>query len=95
MTIYGGKDCSEEDPSSNKTLLPWYGFSCWSEDKGSCGTLPYNIASFSIQPGLEKNNRHGTCWVFAEEGAAARVYSSSKAMIGTCISVSLAIWLAL
>jgi hypothetical protein len=95
VTMYGGKDCSQIDPSSDKTLLPWYGFSCWSEDNGSCGTLPYNIASFSIQPGPDDKDRHGTCWVFAKEGAAARVYLSSRVILGAFISASLAIWLAL
>jgi hypothetical protein len=95
VTIYGGKDCSQIDPSSDKTLLPWYGFSCWSEDDGSCGTLPYNIASFSIQPGPDDKDQHGTCWVFAQEGAAARVYSSSRVILGAFISAPLAIWLAL
>jgi hypothetical protein len=53
VTLYGGRDCSELDPSSSNItapLLQWYGFGCWSKSKGSCGTLPYSIASFSVQP---------------------------------------------
>jgi hypothetical protein len=95
VTIYGGKNCTENDPSSNTALLDWYGFSCWSEDKGSCGTLPYKIASFSIQPGPEEKDQHGTCWVFAKEGAAANIYASSQVIIGALINVFLAIWLAM
>ncbi|KAF2120367.1 hypothetical protein BDV96DRAFT_610320 [Lophiotrema nucula] len=83
------------DPSSNETLLDWYGFSCWSEDKGSCGTLPYKITSFSIPPGPAEKDQQGTCWVFAKEGAAARIYVSSQATTGAFVSAFLAIWLAM
>ncbi|ORY16600.1 hypothetical protein BCR34DRAFT_556887 [Clohesyomyces aquaticus] len=93
VTVYGGKGCTEKDPSSNETLLPWYGFSCWSEDEGTCGTLPYSIASFSVQPGPDDKNKDGTCWVFAERGAAAHLSLSSQAMMAVFASTSLAIWL--
>jgi hypothetical protein len=93
VTIYGGKGCTEKDPSNDKGLLPWYGFSCWSEDKGSCGNLRYKIASFNINSKPKEDQ--GTCWVFAETGASARVHSSSKAIAGAFISASLALWITL
>lgn len=92
VTLYGAKGCRESDGTSDK-LLPWYGFDCWSEDKGSCGTLPYGVASFSIQP--QQKTTQGTCWVFAERGAAVRVWSSSQAVMGAFVSASVAFWLAL
>ncbi|KAF2276849.1 uncharacterized protein EI97DRAFT_397817 [Westerdykella ornata] len=97
VTIYGGPKCTEADPNSNTTLFPWYGFSCWSEDKGSCGTLPYKIASFYIRAGKDEQSqgRMGTCWVFAECGAATSLLLSSRAMVGAFISASLAIWLSM
>lgn len=87
--MYGAKGCRESDDQS-ETLLPWYGFDCWSEDQGSCGTLPYSIASFSVQPQLDETQ--GTCWMFAERGAAASLGLSSW---GWLITASMAIWLAL
>ncbi|KAF2655594.1 hypothetical protein K491DRAFT_423715 [Lophiostoma macrostomum CBS 122681] len=92
--IYGGTSCTEANPSGNKTLLPWYGFSCWSEDEGSCGTTPYKIGSFNLGSGVDKKNQH-TCWMFAEEGAAPRVSTSFWSMLGILVGTYLAFWLAL
>jgi hypothetical protein len=93
VTLYGGKDCSEKDPNSDKELLPWYGFSCYTGPEGSCGDLPYGVVSFTIQPGLDEDEE-GTCWTFAERGAAARSYASYGAITGGLTSASLALWLA-
>jgi hypothetical protein len=88
-TLYGGKRCSEKDPNNDKGLLPWYGFSCLSEDKGSCGTAGYGFQSFTVQPaGQEK------CWDFAEygqNGAGRLAGSGMMALLGTGVAV----WFAL
>jgi hypothetical protein len=97
VTSYGGRDCSELDPSSsNRTapLIQWYGFSCWTKSKESCGTLPYSITSCSVQPRKDKN-QDGTCWVFAKTGAAAPVYPSSQTTMGAFLGAVLAIWMIL
>jgi hypothetical protein len=93
VTLYGARDCRESDDGNSETLLPWYGFDCWSEDQGSCGTLPYGIASFSVQP--EQEEQKGTCWVFAERGAATRVWGGDRAVLGGFVSAFVAVWLAL
>lgn len=70
VTVYGFADCNDEDPSGNPSTSsadPWYGFSCLSGPEGSCGSLPYGVASFSVGPGDDQ----GKCWVFAKEGGAA------------------------
>ncbi|CAE7195958.1 hypothetical protein P3342_009994 [Pyrenophora teres f. teres] len=91
VTLYAGKGCSDLDPSADR-ILDWYGFNCWSEDKGDCGTTPWNIGSFNMHaPG---DDAEGTCWVFAKNGNGARRFSSSQAMMGAVIAASLAIWLA-
>lgn len=96
VTIYGAPGCSEADPSDNHTLLPWYGFSCWSEEAGSCGKLPYGIASFSVQPGPDDDERDGTCWDFAERGGAAGMSGLSRqAMMSSLFGTAVAVWLAL
>jgi hypothetical protein len=92
--LYGEKRCSEL-ASDNKILLPWFGYSCWSEEQGSCGTLPYGIVSFSILNGRNQKNRVRNCWVFRESGAAAHGYSSSRAIVGAFVSASVLTWLAL
>lgn len=96
VTIYGGENCTEKDPSNHEGLLDWYGFSCFSETEGSCGTLPYSIASFSVQAGpAVASEEDGTCWVFAKEGAAGRIGSSFQNTIGPFACASLALWLLL
>jgi hypothetical protein len=89
VTLYASNNCRDL-VSSSGDILGWYGFSCWSEDKGSCGTAPWKIGSFSIQDKAELDS----CWVFAKDGAAGRGYSSSQAMVGAFFGASLAIWLA-
>lgn len=89
VTIYPGTGCSDYHRPSDQ-ILPWFGFGCWSEDKGSCGTTPYSIASFSLQP---VDDPEGSCWDFAVQGAASRSYSSSQAAMGALLGASLAIWL--
>jgi hypothetical protein len=91
VTLYGAKKCRESDGQSE--LLPWYGFDCWSENEGSCGTLPYGIVSFSVQP--QQDEEQGTCWVFAERGAAASVGTSSRGVVAVVVSTFMAVWLAL
>jgi hypothetical protein len=90
VNVYPSKTCTELGPGDE--LLSWYGFSCWSENEGSCGTTPYRIGSFAIV-NLEKTSDNGKCWVFAELGAAGRGYSPSQAMMGAFLSTLLAIWL--
>lgn len=97
MTLYGGRDCSEATPSG--TSAPWFGFGCWSEEKGSCGTLPYGVVSFSVQAGGE--DKDGKCWVFAEngqqsqEGAAVSVHLSLQLVLTAFAGVSVAVWMGL
>jgi hypothetical protein len=62
-------------------------------DSGSCGTMPYNLASFRIYAGPDEKNQHGTCWAFAEMGASAHVYPPLKLITGAIVSVSLALGL--
>ncbi|KAF1831071.1 hypothetical protein BDW02DRAFT_464173, partial [Decorospora gaudefroyi] len=92
VTIYGGHGCTELDPNDDDKLLDWYGFSCWSEDEGTCGYTGYNIRSFSVQP-LEEEDRNGdVCWVFAQLGGAPRAGSSAAhAMVGAFVTVALAV----
>ncbi|KAF2795474.1 hypothetical protein K505DRAFT_301981 [Melanomma pulvis-pyrius CBS 109.77] len=94
VTIYGGENCSEKDPSNDEELFDWYGFSCWSDDKGSCGSVPYKIASFNIVA-VPDQKKDWKCWTFAKLGAAARIHASSQATMVASISVFLAIWLAM
>ncbi|KAF2649955.1 hypothetical protein K491DRAFT_609738, partial [Lophiostoma macrostomum CBS 122681] len=95
VNLYGGENCTELSPNKTTGLYPWFGLSCWSEDEGSCGTIPYDIASFAVQPGPEDSDKDGTCMVFAEEGAATSSYRSRQAISGALVSTAVAIWLAM
>lgn len=92
--LYGGHNCSEKDPFDNSTLglVPWFGFSCWSEEEGSCGATPYNILSFRIAPGSEDGKGRGTCWDFAEYGDAGRVRARLGAVLGGVAGVVGVVW---
>lgn len=94
INIYGGVNCTELDPAGD-ALLDWYGFNCFSEGGGSCGTLPYSIASFNILPGAfeKEDEQHGKCMVFAQLGTAAR-HQLPRVVIGAFICALLAVWLA-
>ncbi|TIA31716.1 hypothetical protein D6C78_08738 [Aureobasidium pullulans] len=95
VTVYGGANCTERDPNNDEGLLPWYGWACWSEGEGSCGTLPYNVVSFRISPGFDKENSKGKCWDFAEYGAANSYLPSLRTVVaafaGALVVVSLAV----
>ncbi|KAF1838004.1 hypothetical protein BDW02DRAFT_565510 [Decorospora gaudefroyi] len=91
-TMYGANGCREVD-SDQLDPLPWFAFNCLSEDDGNCGTLPYSLDSFRIYAPRE-DNLEGTCWMFAEWGAATRL-ESSQVLMGVFVSAVLAIWLAL
>lgn len=89
-TLYPGKGCTEKDPNDENGLQPWYGFSCWSEDEGSCGTAPYSFQSFYIQAGNEDRK----CWEFARNGQSGAV-RMSKSVVAAFVGTSVALWLAL
>jgi hypothetical protein len=93
VTIDGGDDCSELDPTDDTNLLDWFGYNCWGADKGNCGNTPYPINSFNIYPGDMDADRK--CWLHAKLGAAVHGFSSSRVVMGAFASVSLAFWLAL
>jgi len=93
INIYGGVNCSESDPEGTN-LLDFYGFDCFSDGEGNCGTTPYNIASFYITEGefRDESEQHGKCMVFARMGAAAG-HQVSKAVMGALLCASMAAWL--
>ncbi|KAG9854048.1 hypothetical protein KCU98_g2532, partial [Aureobasidium melanogenum] len=90
--LYPGQGCKEVPDQSNE-LFPWYGLSCWTEPEGTCHTLPYKIASFSIQAEDEEDEQHGKCWVFAELGGAAGLHISFHAMMSLVVGTLVAMWI--
>ena len=91
-TLYSGRGCTQKDPNDDKGLQSWYGFSCLTGDKGSCGTGPYSIQSFYIQEGnLDRQNQ---CWDFARNGQSGAT-GLSVSMVAAFIGTGLAVWLAL
>ncbi|KAH7399071.1 hypothetical protein DE146DRAFT_656464 [Phaeosphaeria sp. MPI-PUGE-AT-0046c] len=91
-TIYPGKGCTQKDPNDDKGLLPWFGLSCLSEDKGRCGTTPYSIQSFYIQAG--DSEKQGTCWDFAKNGQSAAAHLSMS-VAAVLVATGVTVWLAL
>lgn len=89
--LYPGQGCTELPDQSND-LLPWYGLSCWTEPEGTCDTLPYNVASFSIQAEDDADKQHGKCWAFAEMGGAAGLHINFHAMMSLLVGTVLATW---
>jgi hypothetical protein len=94
INVYGGANCSQIDPSGAWNFLDWYGFDCWSETEGNCGTVPYSIASFRVTAGDFNNEaaQHGKCMMFAEMGAASSL-QSMRAVVGALVGASMAMWL--
>lgn len=98
VTLYSGKDCSDLDEIKKNDTQPWFGFSCWSEDQGSCGTLPYGVVSFAVKGIPEKDADKDKCMVFAKSGqqsAGPHVHASLQAVGGALAVVSLFMWSAL
>lgn len=93
INIYGGPNCTESNPEGDN-LLDWYGFNCFSEGGGSCGTLPYSIASFTVMPGSfeKEDEQRGKCMVFAKLGSAAR-HQIHKVVMGAFVCAFLVVWL--
>ncbi|CAD0099838.1 unnamed protein product [Aureobasidium mustum] len=92
LFLYPGQGC-EDTPSPSSQPLSWYGLSCWTEPEGTCGTLPYKIASFSIQATDEGDEKHGKCWAFAEMGGAAGLHVSFHAMVSLIVGTLVATWI--
>ncbi|KAH0335990.1 hypothetical protein KCU81_g8765, partial [Aureobasidium melanogenum] len=87
--LYPGEGCTEL-PEQSKELLPWYGLNCWTETEGVCDSLPYKIASFSMQA---EDEQHGKCWVFAEMGGAAGLNIGFYAMVYLVVGTVVAMWI--
>lgn len=94
LNLYGGPDCRDLDPEED-VFRDWYGFSCWSEPEGTCGTLPYKLVSFSVQPGIVESQQDGTCWTFAHRGAAAEGIGHSQMAVRVLVGAAIALWIAL
>jgi len=95
INVYGGENCSESDPEGAH-ILDWWGFDCFSEGEGACGTLPYNIASFYLMSGAfdDKDRQHGQCMIFAEMGAAD-TRRPLRAAVSAVLSAGFIIWLSM
>jgi len=93
INIYGGENCTESDPEGDN-LLDFYGFDCFSNGEGSCGTTPYNIVSFYVMEGYfeSESQQHGKCMVFARMGAAAG-HQLQRTVLGALLCAFLAVWL--
>lgn len=92
INVYGGFNCTQLEPDSDTGILPWYGFNCWSEEEGTCGTLPYSIASFTMLPLTRRESEAGTCLSFAKDGTAAGNRASYEAVMGVFTGATLALW---
>jgi hypothetical protein len=94
INVYGGANCSQIDPSGAWDFLDWYGFDCWSETEGNCGTVPYSIVSFLITAGDFNNEaaQHGKCMMFAEMGAGSS-HQPLKAVVGAVVGALMTMWL--
>ncbi|KAH6865747.1 hypothetical protein BKA58DRAFT_320264, partial [Alternaria rosae] len=95
VSVYPAKGCETWDPTSKLPInppVPWYGFSCWGEEEGNCGTSEYGARSFRILPAQKESDLAGKCIVFAECGAAMSLYTSSRTIVGAALSASMVIW---
>lgn len=91
VNLYGGINCTDVDLTETTGYINWYGFNCWSDVEGNCGTLPYSIASFTVMPGpFEEED--GTCMVFAEMGVGSS-RQPLKAAIGALVGALVTMWL--
>lgn len=93
LNFYAGLDCRTLDEPSF-TDYPWYSSTCWSEEYGNCGTLPYNITSF-LMFRTDPEERDGSCMGFAEYGAASGTLKPFQAALSAVFVAALAVWLPL
>lgn len=96
VTFFSGTGCLDNSPNG---VQPWYANSCWSEDQGSCDTLPYGIASFSVRGIPDKEQKDGKCFKGGKYGgnqsAGAHVRASLQAVTCAVVGASIALWLTL
>lgn len=96
VNLYGVEGCKDADVETGESYIPWYGFSCWSEDEGTCGATNRTFASFRLQPGItDKDDQDGKCWSFAQWGAAPDLQVRLKAAVGAVIAVGTGLWMAM
>jgi hypothetical protein len=91
-TLYGAKGCTEAKPNDGEGLLPWYGFSCLSENQGSCGTTRFGFQSFKLLPAA--SDKSYKCWDFARYGQSG-VMRVSGSVVAALLGTGLSVWLAL
>lgn len=96
VTLYGVAGCKDANTETHEGGIPWYGFSCWSEDEGTCGATNRTFASFQLQPGrTDEDEQSGKCWSFAQWGAAPGVDVRLKAAVGVVVAVGMGFWMGL
>jgi hypothetical protein len=55
LTVYSDRNCHAGLGSEPRTLEPWIGWTCQSELKGQCDTVPISIKSFQIADAVQVN----------------------------------------
>lgn len=80
------------DPAGGDGLLSWYGFNCWSDAEGYCGTMSYRIGSFTVMLRTDPES-DVTCLIFAEMGGAKG--RPVRATVSIVVVVVFATWLML
>lgn len=97
VKFYESSDCTDADTSPANESDNWYGNNCKSKDEGDCHETYYSVGSFSLlaAPLNDQEAQSKTCWDFAENGSAAGLHQSWKAVTGALVGVSVAVWLVL
>jgi hypothetical protein len=73
LTIYSDRNCHAGLGAEPRTLEPWVGWTCQSDPKGQCDTVPISIKSFQITDASVVNAGHPRCWNKAILGSASSV----------------------
>lgn len=71
LTIFSDQNCKQGLGSEPRTLEPWIGYTCQSDEGGQCDTAPTSVKSFMLADAGHVNKGFPQCWEFAYPGKAA------------------------
>ncbi|KAI5206466.1 hypothetical protein E4T39_02433 [Aureobasidium subglaciale] len=93
VSIYPGRNCRDLAPDGE--VKRWYGFSCWSESEGGCGTTPYSIASFLLYPGSVPADEDRECVEFSQSGLLSAATGLQSPWMGynVLLAMVMAAWM--
>lgn len=83
VNLYNGENCLQTSEVEDGDILPWFSWTCQSNEDDDCRTTPYSIGSFRISDAEE---RDGQCYAFALQGSAVSRFASQNTAVAALVS---------